>query len=97
MSFICWFRMVALCEFYYLFSILLWRAEHQGVVSACVAGFSLFLGLVVLGLTAHWTQGSLLDFQLWDFEIVGFLAGALTALVLPMLYVPLSCRAFREK
>ncbi|KAF5382225.1 hypothetical protein D9615_004267 [Tricholomella constricta] len=48
---------------------------------------SLFCGLVVLGLTAHWTQGTLAGRLLYDFEIVALIAGAFTALVLPMMLV----------
>ncbi|KAG5340889.1 hypothetical protein E4T56_gene8201 [Termitomyces sp. T112] len=49
---------------------------------------SLFLGLVVLGLTAHWIQvTTTVADETFDFEIVAIVAGILTVLTLPVMLV----------
>ncbi|RDB25683.1 hypothetical protein Hypma_006884 [Hypsizygus marmoreus] len=50
-------------------------------------GMALFFGLIALGLTAHWTKGSLAGNIFFDFEIVGIIAGGLSALAIPVLLV----------
>jgi len=52
---------------------------------------SLLFGLVVLGLAAHWTQGTVAGSTeisiLFNFEIVALLAGSLTILTLPVMLI----------
>lgn len=79
MTFISIFRTVALSMiFFFFFSDLL-------LIMHTYLGVSLFFELIILGLAAHWTQGTLLDRSLYDFEIVSLLAGSLSTLALPTL------------
>jgi len=50
-------------------------------------GLSLLFSLVMLGLGANWTRGSSLEGDLFDFEIVVLIAGSLSVLTLPVLFV----------
>ena len=50
------------------------------------AGLALFFSIVILGLTAHWTQGSTeLLATVFDFEIVALLTACACILILPVL------------
>jgi hypothetical protein len=47
---------------------------------------SFILSIPVLGLTAHWTQGSQLNDVTYSFESMGLYISCLTLIVIPILY-----------
>ncbi|KAG6827430.1 hypothetical protein H0H92_011831 [Tricholoma furcatifolium] len=70
--------------------ISIYRIVSLNLINCSFKGLALLLGLVILGLASHWTQitTSLLNTPtIYDFEIVALLAGALTALILPVMLV----------
>ena len=58
------------------------RLTFAGRLALCLT-----FSLANIGLVAHWTQATLFQDTLVDFEIVGLIAGGLSALVFPVLYV----------
>jgi len=60
--------------------------DHHLTFASCVA-LCLTFSLANIGLVAHWTQATLFQDTLVDFEIVGLVAGGLSASVFPVLYV----------
>ena len=58
------------------------RLTFAGRLALCLT-----FSLANIGLVAHWTQATLFQDTLVDFEIVGLVAGGLSALVFPVLYV----------
>jgi len=79
-SYLYLFRNFALCKS--LSSFL----DHHLTFASCLA-LCLTFSLANIGLVAHWTQATLFQDTLVDFEIVGLVAGGLSASVFPVLYV----------
>lgn len=79
MSFISIARLATLCKYK--------RLLHNFVdLQFLSSGLSLLFGLVVLGLSARWTQASeSLQGILYNFEVVALLASVLTLVIVPVL------------
>lgn len=59
--------------------------DHLLTNQAYSTGLCLLLTIPVLGLTAHWTQGSSLDHKILGFEGMGLFISIFSFIVLPIM------------